>query len=78
MEASAVGGIAVLVVGALFMALAIFQPENSCIVTVLKARAGCIKPEHRRSFIMTYSFIMMIFGVLLIVGVIGKKDQEEE
>ena len=75
-----IGGLAVLLVGALFLALAVIQPEHFFLYQILVARARpCCGEGTERRWIFVYSIMMVIFGALVMLGVIpGKGDAEDE
>ena len=66
-------GLVILIIGALFFAMSITQPDNFIIYKMLKARSAmCCGEENASKVIMTYSLMMIIFGLLLMLRVFGK------
>ncbi len=67
-------GLVLLIIGALFLLLAAFHPENFFVYKLLKGRATpCVGEENARVFIAGYSVLIMVFGLLLMLRVFGKQ-----
>ena len=71
-------GLVILIIGALFFAMSITQPDNFIIYKMLKARSLCCGEENASKVIMTYSLMMIIFGLLLMLRVFGKQEIDKE
>ena len=72
-------GLVILIIGALFFAMSITQPDNFIIYKMLKARSAmCCGEENASKVIMTYSLMMIIFGLLLMLRVFGKQEIDKE
>mmetsp|Transcript_30945 Transcript_30945/g.65283 ORF Transcript_30945/g.65283 Transcript_30945/m.65283 type:complete len:103 (+) Transcript_30945:140-448(+) len=74
-----ISGLVILIIGALFLLLATFHPENFFVYKLLKGRAAvCVGDENARVLIAGYSVVMMIFGLLLMLRVFGKQVDDGE
>ena len=68
-------GLLVLIIGLLFFALAVVQPEKFIIYRILKARATpCVGEGNEYKWIAVYSIAMVVFGGLLMFRVFGAQD----
>lgn len=73
-----IAGLVVLVIGAIFLAIAIVNPRDFIVYKLLVGRATpCAGEGNERKWIAAYSVIMMVFGLLLMLRVFGKKDEGE-
>lgn len=67
-------GLVVLVIGALFLVMAVVQPDI-CLYRSLKSKSSlCVGEEASARFVMAYSLLMVIFGTLLTFRVFGKQE----
>ena len=72
-------GLAVLIIGGLFLLMAIAQPKNFIVYRGLIARHElCWGEGNGANFMMAYSVMMIVFGTLLMLRVFGKQDEEKE
>ena len=72
-------GLVILIIGALFLAMSITKPDNFFVYKMLKARSSlCCGEENASKVIMTYSVMMIIFGLLLMLRVFGKQEIDKE
>ena len=72
-------GLVILIIGALFLAMSITKPDNFFVYKMLKARSAmCCGEDNAPKVIMTYSLMMMIFGLLLMLRVFGKQEIDKE
>jgi len=68
-------GLILVVIGALFFAMAIIQPENFIVYKLLKARSTpCVGEGNEAKYMMAYSTIIVVFGFLVLFRVIGKQE----
>ena len=70
-------GLVIVVIGALFAAMALLKPEHFIVYKMLKAKAACVGEGNEWKWILTYSIMMMIFGALMMFRVFGKQDKED-
>lgn len=69
-------GLVVSVVGSLFLAMAVIQPENFIVYRMLKARSTlCVGEGNEAKYMMAYSVVMMVFGFLVMFRVLGKQEE---
>ena len=72
-------GLVVLIIGILFLMMAIIDPSKFIVYKMLNARSEMYVGEgNGRYFMMAYSVVMMVFGVLLMLRVFGKQEEEHE
>jgi hypothetical protein len=50
----------------------------SFVLGKILARAMCVEKQNRRYYIMGYSTLMIVMGMLLFIGVIGKHGEKED
>lgn len=68
-------GLVVLIIGAIFFAMAVVQPENFIVYKMLKARSTpCVGEGSEAKFMAEYSVVMMIFGGMLMFRVFGEQE----
>jgi hypothetical protein len=71
-------GLAVLIIGGLFLLMAIVQPKNFIVYRGLIARhEWCWGEGNGARFMMAYSVMMIVFGMLLMLRVFGKHEEKE-
>ena len=72
-------GLVILIIGALFFAMSIMKPEHFIVYKMLKAKSAiCCGEDDAPKVIMTYSLMMIIFGLLLMLRVFGKQEIDKE
>ncbi len=72
-------GLVVLIIGILFLMMAIIDPSKFIVYKMLNARSEmCVGEGNGRYFMMAYSVVMIVFGVLLMLRVFGKQEEEHE
>ena len=68
-------GLAVLIIGGLFLLMAVIQPKNFIVYKVLIARSErCWGEENAPKVMMAYSLMMIVYGALLMFRVFGKQE----
>eukprot|EP00585_Thalassiosira_rotula_P025345 CAMPEP_0196239686 /NCGR_PEP_ID=MMETSP0913-20130531/11350_1 /TAXON_ID=49265 /ORGANISM="Thalassiosira rotula, Strain GSO102" /LENGTH=77 /DNA_ID=CAMNT_0041521707 /DNA_START=172 /DNA_END=405 /DNA_ORIENTATION=- len=68
-------GLILIIIGALFFAMAIIQPENFIVYKLFKARSTpCVGEGNEAKYMMAYSTMMIVFGFLVLFRVIGRQD----
>eukprot|EP00578_Thalassiosira_sp_NH16_P006149 CAMPEP_0181118560 /NCGR_PEP_ID=MMETSP1071-20121207/23144_1 /TAXON_ID=35127 /ORGANISM="Thalassiosira sp., Strain NH16" /LENGTH=77 /DNA_ID=CAMNT_0023203069 /DNA_START=89 /DNA_END=322 /DNA_ORIENTATION=+ len=71
-------GLAILIIGAAFLAMAVIQPDSFFFYKILKARSTpCVGEGNEAKYMAAYSIMMMIFGLLLMLRVFGKQTGED-
>ena len=72
-------GLVVLIIGGLFLLMAIIQPKNFIVYKGLIARSElCWGEGNGPKFMMAYSLMMIVFGALLMFRVFGKQEEKED
>ena len=72
-------GLAVLIIGGLFLLMAIIQPKNFIVYKGLIARSElCWGEGNGPKVMMAYSLMMIVFGALLMFRVFGEHEEKED
>ena len=72
-------GIVILIIGLLFLTMAVIQPKKFIVYRALIARSEvCWGEGNGPKFMMVYSMMMIVFGALLMFRVFGKQDEVKE
>ena len=72
-------GLVILIIGGLFLLMAIAQPKNFIVYKGLIARSEVCWGEGNGPKVMAaYSLMMIVFGLLLMFRVFGKQDEKED
>ena len=72
-------GLAILIIGGLFLLMAIIQPKKFIVYKGLIAKSELFWGEgNGPKVMMAYSLMMIVFGALLMFRVFGKQEDKED
>ena len=72
-------GLVIVIIGGLFLLMAIVQPKNFIVYKGLIARSElCWGEGNGPKFMAAYSLMMIVFGALLMFRVFGKQEGKDD
>ena len=72
-------GLVIIIIGVVFLMISIIQPKEFIIYKVLNQKSEmCWGEGNGPKFMLAYSVLMIVFGVLLMLRVFGKQEEIKE